>query len=363
MPGLTGANGHKSMTVEPRLTYRRVLITRMRFIGDIVLTTPVLRSVRAACPDAFIAYMGDGNAVTLLEGNPFLDEIISYNYARPGVLEQARVGFLLKRKKFDIAIDLFGNPRSALLVRLSGAPVRVGPNRRERGRLYTLRVVDDGTPKTAVEFHNTYIAAAGIPPVATRTELFLSEDEKRDAASYLRWACGKDFRSAGRPLVGIHPGATWPAKHWLPERFAELADRLRAKLGAQVILTSGPGDAGAVAAVRSRAVSAPAALNVLPLRQLAAVISRCGVFVSNDAAPMHIAAALGVPTVGLFGPGEENIWFPYDRSGGHTPLRKDVPCHPCHLDLCTREGDGYMECMKLLTVAEVFAAVEHALSR
>jgi lipopolysaccharide heptosyltransferase II len=351
------------MTADPAATYRRILITRMRFIGDIVLTTPVIRSVRAACPGAFIAYMGDRNAVTLLEGNPFLDEIIPYDYARPGIFEQARVGFLLKRKKFDIAIDLFGNPRSALLVRLSGAPIRVGPDRRERGRLYTLRVADDGAPKTAVEFHNRYIAAAGIPPLATGTELFLSENEKRDAASYLRWACAEDFRTAGRPLVGIHPGATWPAKHWLPERFAELADTLRAKLGAHVILTSGPGDTGTVSLVRSRAVSAPTALNVLPLRQLAAVISCCSVFVSNDAGPMHIAAALGVPTVGLFGPGEEEIWFPYDRSGGHTPLRKDVPCHPCHLDVCTREGDGYMECMKLLSVAEVFAAVERALSR
>lgn len=363
MPGLTGANGHKSMTVEPRLTYRRVLITRMRFIGDIVLTTPVLRSVRAACPDAFIAYMGDASAVTLLEGNPFLDEIIPYNYARPALFEQARVGFLLKRKKFDVAIDLFGNPRSALLVRLSGAPVRVGPDRKERGRLYTIRVADDGAPKTAVEFHNSYIAAAGIPPVAKDPELFLSEDERRDAASYLRWACAEDPGPGGRPLIGIHPGATWPAKHWLPERFAELADRLRAKLGAHVILTSGPGDSLTVSAVRSRAVSAPTALNVLPLRQLAAVISRCAAFVSNDAGPMHIAAALGVPTVGLFGPGEEEIWFPYDRSRGHTPLRKDVPCHPCHLDVCTREGDAFMECMKLLSVAEVCAAVELALSR
>ena len=93
------------------------------------------------------------------------------------------------------------------------------------------------------------------------------------------------------------------------------------------------------------------------------MISCCSVFVSNDAGPMHIAAALGVPTIGIFGPGEDFVWFPYDPSAGHTPLRKDVPCHPCHLDFCNRAGDGYMECMKLLAVSDVFAAVERALSR
>ena len=138
---------------------------------------------------------------------------------------------------------------------------------------------------------------------------------------------------------------------------------LRSKLGAQVIIVSGPGDREAVAAVDAGAVSAPCVLNVLPLRQLAAVIAQCRVFIANDAGPMHIAAALGVPTIGLFGPGEESIWFPYDAAAGHVPLRKDVPCHPCHLDVCNRIGDGYMECMKLLSVADVFAAVERAVSR
>jgi len=352
------------MGSETGARYGRILLSRMRFIGDVVLTTPVIRSVRAACPGAWIAYMGERQAVSLLGQNPFLDEIIPYDYDRPGLLEQARVGLLLRRRRFDLAVDMFGNPRSALLTFLSGARVRVGPDKRERGRFYTIRVADDGSPKTAVEFHNRYIAAAGIPPVSSTPELFLAPDERRDAASYIRWACG-DGRApeAGRPLVGIHAGATWPAKRWLPERFAELADTLRSRLGAKVILTAGPGDADAVAAVDRHAVSAPSVLNVLPLRQLAGVISCCNVFISNDAGPMHIAAALGVPTVGLFGPGEESIWFPYDRAQGHTALRRDVPCHPCHLDLCNRSGDGYMECMKLLTVDEVVAAASRAASR
>ncbi len=120
--------------------YDRILLTRMKFIGDVVLTTPVIRSVRNAYPGAFIAYMGEREAVSLLEGNPCLDDIIPFDLSRPSVLEQTRIALLLRRRRFDLAIDLFGNPRSALVTRLSGARVRVGPDRKGRGRLYSIRV-------------------------------------------------------------------------------------------------------------------------------------------------------------------------------------------------------------------------------
>jgi len=343
-------------------TYQRILLTRMKFIGDVVLTTPIIRSVRNACPKAYIAYMGDRQAVSLLEHNPCLDEIIPFDLSRPAFLEQPFVALKLRRRRFDLAVDLFGNPRSALLMYLSAARTRIGPERRGRGRLYTIQVRDDGRPKTAIEFHNQYIRAAGIEPTSSRTEIFLTEEERRNARIYLQWL-GHESKPLDlkRPMVGLHPGATWPAKKWFPERFGELADLITARLGAQVIVTSGPRDREEVGKVLKHSFAGIKVLPVLPLRQLAAVIAQCSVYVSNDAGPMHIAAALGVPTVGLFGPGEENIWFPYAEEDGHKALRRDVPCHPCHLDFCNREAEGYMECMKLLRVEEVFETVKSVL--
>jgi ADP-heptose:LPS heptosyltransferase len=335
----------------------------MKFIGDVVLTTPIIRSVRKACPDAFIAYMGEKGAVSLLEQNPFLDEIVPFDFSRPTAIEQVRVALLLRHRKFDLAIDLFGNPRSALLTYMTGARVRVGPARKGRGRLYTVQVQDDGLPKTAVEFHNQFIKSVGIEPSALCTEIFLTDDERREARIYLQWMNReRNQHDVTRPVIGIHPGATWPSKKWLPERFAELAGFIAAKLGGQVLITAGPDDGETVKVVVDHAFPNIIVLNNLPLRQLAAIISHCSVFISNDAAPMHIAAAVGTPTIGLFGSGEDNVWFPYSQGEGHHALRKDVPCHPCHLDFCTRHGDEYMECMKLLTVQEVFAAVERALN-
>ena len=334
----------------------------MKFIGDVVLTTPIIQSVRKAYPEAYIAYLGEKNAVSLIEHNPYLNEIIPFDFSRPTVLEQPRVAFVLRRQKFDLAIDLFNNPRSALLTYLSGAWLRVGAERKGRGRLYTIQVKDDGRPKTAIEFHNQFIRAAGIEPTSDRTEIFVSEDERREARIYLRWLDHENTPlDMSKPIVGIHPGATWPAKRWLPERFGELADMLVAKLGVQVIMLVGPNDSNAISAVLRHSISNIKVLNNLPLRQLAAIITNCSLFIANDAGPMHIAAAVGIPTIGLFGPGEEDIWFPYHLNEGHLALRKDVPCHPCHLDFCNREGDGYMECMKLLSVDDVFSSAERVL--
>ena len=333
----------------------------MKFIGDVVLTTPIIRSVRNAFPDAYIAYMGEKNAVSLLEHNPNLNEVIPFDFSKPTIVEQTRVAWLLRQRKFDLVIDLFNNPRSALLTRVTGARVRVGAERKGRGNLYTIQVRDDGKPKTAIEFHNQFIRAVSIEPTSNKTEIFLTDDEKREARIYLQWLDRENNPlDLSKPIVGIHPGATWPAKRWMAERFGELADALAAKLGAQILVTAGPNDDEAVAAMLNGSFTNVKVLRGLPLRPLAAILSHCSAYVANDNCTMHIAAAVGTPTVGIFGPGEENIWFPYSRNERHVALRRDVPCHPCHLDFCNRDGNGFMECMKLLSVNEVFNAVETA---
>jgi lipopolysaccharide heptosyltransferase II len=334
---------------------KRILISRMKFIGDVVLTTPIVRAVREHYPEAFIAYLGDAEAVSLLEHNPYLNEIIPYNFSKSSLIEQPRVIFQLRKRKFDIAIDLFSNPRSALLMYASGAKMRIGKDVKGRGNLYTHRIWDDGKPKTAIEFHYQYLKPLGIEPKHFRTEIFLTEDEKREARNYLKW---QDVDLA-KPIIGLHPGATWPAKMWQWEKFADLIDFLRAKLEAQVIVTQGPKDKELIDKISQRATGNFVPLPMMRVRQLAAIISQCTVYISNDAAPMHISVAVGTKTIGIFGPGEEHIWFPYPPP--HVALRKDVPCHPCHLDFCNREGDGFMECMKLLSVKEVFEEIKKRL--
>ena len=338
--------------------YNRILLTRLKYIGDIVLTTPLIHTLRERFPEAYIAYLGDSKGVSLLEHNPYLDEIFPFDFSKNTLVQQLQLFYRLNRKRFDLVVDLFCNPRSALLSYATRAPVRVGGDLHGRGKLYTVRLQDDGIPKSAVAFHYQSLKVIGIEPKYFAPEIFLTGDEKQESHRYLEWQ-GIDF---SKPLIALHPGGTWPAKLWPAARFADLADMLIAKAHAQIILTKGPLDSEATGKVESAVVGGVLSLPVLPLRQLAAVLSQCAAYVVNDSGPMHVAAAVGTPTIGLFGPGEENIWFPYTSAfpGGslkHIALRKDVACHPCHLNVCNRTGKEYMECMDLLSVNEVFNAV------
>lgn len=342
-----------------RDNFHRILLTRLKFVGDIVLTTPLIHTLRDAFPDSYIAYLGESSAVSLLEHNPYLNRIFRIDFTNNSVIRQTKLFYQLRRERFDVVIDLFCNPRSALLTYATQAAVRVGGDLRGRGKLYTHRLHDDGKPKSAIDFHYQSLKLIGVSPRYYGTEIFLTEEEKKETRRYLEWQ-GIDF---SKPLVAMHAGASWPAKLWPAERFAQLADLLTARLRGQVLLTCGPADGEVVKKVAAMSAGKVLSLPMMPLRQLAAILSLCSACVANDSGPMHIAVAVGTPTVGIFGPGEENIWFPYtaDFPGGsrkHLALRKDVSCHPCHLDFCNRAGDGYMECMKLLTVNEVFDAVK-----
>lgn len=345
------------MTANVPKQWNRILLTRMKFIGDVVLTTPAVQAVREAFPASEIVYLAERETSTLLAHEPALNDVIGFDFARPALAETARVVALLRRYRFDVAIDFFSNPRSALLTYLSGARVRVGLDRSARRRLYTIRVRDDGRAKTAPEFHQQLLSAAGIVSSGHTPRLVVTAGERERARVRIAALAG-----GGSPIVVLHAGGTWPAKLWPSERFSALADLARERLGVEVLLSEGPRDGETVSAVVSGARSLVRRTGVLPLRELAALLAEAGAVVSNDAGPMHMAAAVGTPTVGLFGPGQEEIWFPYDRAGGHRALRKDVPCHPCHLNVCNREGAGYMECMSQLGVEEVFGALREALA-
>jgi len=332
----------------------RLLLTRMKFIGDVILTTPVIHALRDTFPRAYIAYLGEKKAVSLLEHNPYLDEIIPYDFSRPSIIEQPRMALELRRRKFDVVVDLFSNPRSALLTFLSGAPMRIGKDVRGRGRFYTHRIQDIGSLKCAIEYHYSYVAPLGVNPSHWRTEIFLTDDEKREARLYLKHS-GVDL---SKPVIAMHPGATWHNKMWFRENFVKLADLLRAKLGAEVLINPGPDDRELVDAIVRRCTAPVHTLPVLPLRQLAAVLSLCNVFVSNDCGPMHIGIAVGTKTIGIFGPEPIEVWFPYPEQDGHKALFKKIECSPCRVTKCFRDEEHFMECMKQLSVEEVYEEVK-----
>ena len=342
----------------PLNTIRRILLIRLRFIGDVVLTTPLIRAIRNQFPKAELVYLAEDGPAAILQDQPELDAVIPFERERLGktpvitrLMEHARFFRMLRRKQFDLVIDLFGNPRSALLTAVTGARYRVGFDVRGRGMAYNVKIRRTGSIRVTDAYLDAW-RTLGFPVVDDRTSLVIGESSRNWA---MNWMETQDL--AGHwPLVGLNPGASWPAKRWRPERFAALADALITRTGAKIVLIQGPNQETFVEATRSAMTGRATVAPLTSLPHLAALIQNCAVFVSNDSGPMHIAAAVGTPTIGLFGPSKPEIWFPYLPEQGHAGLRPEVPdC--CGRDVCLRATP----CMDELSVSRVCEAVERAL--
>lgn len=328
--------------------YSNILVSRLRFLGDIILTTPLLHVLREKYPHASITYLAERPFIEILKNHPAVDHLIILSPGKTS--SRARALMQIFSKRWDLAIDLFGNPRSALLTWLSGARIRIGGNFRGRRHLYTHPIADDRQPKTAIEFHLRYLTPLKVVYEARDPYIIVTPEELDWGRDYLR---RKGYRF-DQPIVGIQAGASWPAKRWFPNRFAVLANRLSAKFNAQILFTMGPGEQELIRDVIRSCNFSVLEPTVLTIRQLASIIKLLDIYISNDCGPMHMGPALGTPTVGIFGPGEPQIWFPYRATLGHRLVYHSLDCSQCHRDLCDE-----MSCMHAITVDDVYnAAVE-----
>ncbi len=162
---------------------------------------------------------------------------------------------------------------------------------------------------------------------------------------------------AGRRIVAIHPGGTWQSKRWSVGSFARLAILARERTGAQVVAMTGPGEEGIAERVRAEAGGAVMVLPFQPLRTIAAVLASCDAVIANDGGIMHLAVALGRPTVAVFGPTEPDIWFPYEGKGPFALVSRRMDCAPCHKHEC-----GSVECLESIEPEEVLGRMQDVLA-
>jgi len=334
------------------MTADRILVVKLRYLGDVLLLSPVVRALGEAYPRATITALVNAGTQAMLEGNPHVDRILTVSRSLSTQLSLVRA---LRGVRPDLAIDLTDGDRSALLTRLSGARRRLGFNDegRWRGRLYTEVVRADSKRLHTVDYYLEPLRRLGIPIRSRTPELFLSESEETAAADWLRTS-GVD---EDQPFVVIHPGARFWFKQWPLDRVAALADRIQHAEHLPVIILGGPTEAGDLAVIRT-AMRTPcrATEGRLPIRLVAAIIRRARLFIGNDNGPMHIATAVGTPVVALFGSSDPRVWGPW--GDGHRVIYKQVPCSPCAHTGCDQ---GEQNCMRLISLDEVVAVVQEAL--
>jgi len=333
---------------------RNILVIKLRYVGDVLLATPVLRALREHYPAAKLTMMVSRGTEDVIKWNPDLNDVLVVE--RGGMAVQLRALQQVRQGGFDCVIDLTDGDRSAILTWFSGAPIRIGFNdeHRWRGRLYTTIV-----PSPSAVVHRVERDLAALTPLRIQSKpaplvLHTSQDDEEAAERLLRELGVMGPNGARRkPVIVLHPGARYWFKSWPPVRFAQLADRLTEVCGCDVLVAGGPDDLETINAIRMQAKSSLVVMaGRATLLQFAAVLKRSAVFIGNDNGAMHIAAAVGTPVVGLFGPSNPVEWGP--RGENIKTIYKGLDCRACFHPTCQR---GEQHCMKQISVEEVFRAV------
>jgi predicted lipopolysaccharide heptosyltransferase III len=328
------------------MSLRNVLVIKLRYLGDVLLATPALRALKAAHPQARLTVIVNRGTEEILIGNPDVDEVVPLE--KTSLMAQMRLVSHLRRRPFDAVIDLTDADRSAFLSWASGAPVRIGFNDEDRwrGGCYTTVVLGDR------EGHRIERDLAALTPLGVTTadampRVWLSaEDDRRADELSDRLGVRMD-----RKIVILQPGARYWFKAWPAERFAELADRLTAEYGCQIIIGGSRGEVDLARQVAGYAKSRLIPMTDASVKQFAAVAKRAILFIGNDSGAMHIAAAVGAPVIGLFGPSNPREWGP--RGERVIALYKGLDCRACFHPTCNR---GELNCMRQISVDEVFEA-------
>lgn len=353
---------------------RRVLVTKLRHHGDVLLASPVLSALKAAASHVEIDALVYADTAEMLDGHPNLTQLhcIDRGWKKLGLMGQGAAEWALfsqmKARQYDLIVHLTEHPRGAWLSRLLKPRYSVAPRVNGRGNFWKKSFTHFVSPimgsgrRHVVEQNLDALRRLGIQPAADQRALTLVPGADADAHVAVR------LQSLGlKPggFVHLHPPSRWHFKCWTADGWAEIISRIRAA-GWPVVLTAAPGDKEGrlidqIQHALAKRHEAPALslAGALSLKELGALTGQAKLFAGVDSAPMHIAAAMKTPVVVLFGPSGEGHWGPWGkpREGEHHVVTRSAQfnCRPCGLDGCG--GGKVSECLTSITPDEVWAAM------
>ncbi len=335
----------------------RILVIKLRHIGDVLMMTPMLRAVKDCYPDAEITTVIPQGMEDMLSFNPCVSKVIPFKKGS-GILEDLRLLKTLRRARFDVAINMTEGDRGAIMCIASGAGKRIGADPAGRGfpgkrRLFTDLVPQKWDRRRAL-MDMEMIKPIGIEPGGQGLELHTSSENDGRVIDML---AGRGIRDDSRTAV-VHPTSRWLFKCWNDKSVAGVIDHLHDR-GFSVVLTSGPDrkEMDKARAVAGFAKNKPVDFSgLLTLGQLASLLKMSKLFFGVDSAPMHMAAAVGTPVVALFGPSDSRVWGPYTDKARVVMKKDEFPCIPCRKDGCG--GSKKSDCIEAITLPEVIQAIE-----
>ena len=301
-----------------------ILLIRLSSLGDVLLTTPAIRTLRQRLPRTKISMLTDEPYRDLVNQNPHLDEVLTVNRKDKGLVPSLQLINLLRSKKFDVVFDFQRKFGTSLISWLTQAQIRVGFHR-PNGYLLTNPVaIDRHNRQHVIDDYFQLLGVVGIPADDRELELHVSQENRAFAAQKI----GQESVAILGPTLGLFPGASWEFKQWPAQRFVEIGRRyIQDYQGRVLIFGSSTERALSEHIAEQIGSSAKSLAGEFRLGQLAGFIEHCDLFIANDTGPMHMATALGIPTICLFGPGNYHKFRPL--SGKHIALRYEIACSPC----------------------------------
>jgi ADP-heptose:LPS heptosyltransferase len=346
--------------------HSRLLLIRLRSIGDIILLTPALRLLKAWRPELSASVVVESRFRELLEGNPDVDEILSPGEGAFKAVSRLSAALALRRKEFAVCLNLHGGPTSRLLTRMCGARIKVGFEHFRSPHYYQILVPDARLILNQPALHTAEHQACaffylGLPrQEVPRARIFVSAEHQ---AWWRRKRAGLGL-APGDAYAIIHPTALYSTKQWAPERFAQLGAWLERESGLRVVFSCGAGEASVLESVQKASSSPLRRLEGIGLGQFAAALKDTRLFIGNDSGPAHMAAALSRPLVVIFGSSSSVIWGPWPRKTSYPPaqvVQNSYPCNPCPGDRCYHFERP--ECILSVNLGQVQSAVANVLAR
>lgn len=323
---------------------KRILIIQFRFIGDIILSTPLIKILRESFSHSHIAFLVERAPGEILENNPNLDEIIYYDKRKDDVIGSYKFFRSLKNWKFDLVIDLVGTPGTAFATYFSKAKYRVGYNVRIRKYAYNLITSDDAVERYSALKKLVLLKRIGITKEEHKLYLSINENHRKFAEDFFKLNDIND----GKLKVFLAPNSRISTKRWTKEKFASLGDLLIEKYDAYVIMQWGNSEElkytrEIIKLMKNKPILMPKVM----LKEMAAVLEKCNLMITCDFGPKHIGTAVGIPTITIFSSSKDIVWNPPEREK-FAVVKGIVECINCGLNDCEE-----MSCMNKLTVQDV----------
>lgn len=311
---------------------KKILCIKPRGIGDIILSTIILDNLKSYFPSVQIEYLTEDFAKDAVSTHPLVSKVLTFNKND----KLFSIVKKIRKEKYDLILDLWSNPRTAQLTFLSGAKYRVGYSYRGRRYAYNFKSNSGRGINHSAEHNLELLRVIGIPADYRNIKFYLDKESEEFGNSFI------NKLDKNKYLIAIIPSGGWESKRCPPAKWVEILKSLHSEFDCKFLILWGPEDLDDAKYILENSGQDAILAPETNLKQLAGLISKCDLVIANDSGPMHLAAALGVPTLGLFGPTDPEKHGPYSEKSGYV-IKSDLHCIMCNKLICPFNKECFNE--------------------